>query len=81
MERAGAALAEAVYRFAGPMPALVLCGRAMRRERLPCFLLGQTLALLPAFGSFTGLAAVEPGPEDRAFVVADGDVIEVRPVG
>lgn len=26
MERAGAALAEAVYRFAGPMPTLVLCG-------------------------------------------------------
>ena len=26
MERAGAALAEAVYRFAGPIPALFLCG-------------------------------------------------------
>ena len=26
MEQAGAALAEAAYRFAGPMPALVLCG-------------------------------------------------------
>jgi len=26
MERAGAALAEAVYRFAGPVPALILCG-------------------------------------------------------
>ena len=26
MERAGAALAEAAYRFAGPLPALVLCG-------------------------------------------------------
>ena len=26
MERAGAALAEAVYRFGGPMPVLVLCG-------------------------------------------------------
>ena len=26
MERAGTALAEAVFRFAGPMPALVLCG-------------------------------------------------------
>ena len=26
MERAGAALAEAVYRFSGPMPVLVLCG-------------------------------------------------------
>ena len=26
MERAGAALAEAIYRFAGPTPALILCG-------------------------------------------------------
>ena len=26
MERAGEALAEATYRFAGPMPALILCG-------------------------------------------------------
>src|SRR6059058_195476 len=26
MERAGAALAEAAYRFAGPLPALLLCG-------------------------------------------------------
>ena len=26
MERAGAALAEATWRFAGPMPALILCG-------------------------------------------------------
>ena len=26
MERAGAALAEAIYRFAGPLPALILCG-------------------------------------------------------
>jgi hydroxyethylthiazole kinase-like uncharacterized protein yjeF len=26
MERAGAALAEATYRFAGPLPALILCG-------------------------------------------------------
>ena len=26
MERAGAALAEAAYRFAGPMPTLFLCG-------------------------------------------------------
>jgi hydroxyethylthiazole kinase-like uncharacterized protein yjeF len=26
MERAGAALAEAAYRFAGPMPALIMCG-------------------------------------------------------
>src|SRR5690242_19091715 len=26
MERAGTSLGEAVYRFAGPLPALVLCG-------------------------------------------------------
>jgi hypothetical protein len=32
---------------------------------------------LPAFGSFTGFGVVEPGPEDRAFVVAEDEVLEV----
>ena len=36
--------------------------------------------LLPAFGSFTGMGMVDPGPADRAFVVADGEVIEVTPL-
>jgi DNA ligase-associated metallophosphoesterase len=61
-------------------PGLVLCGPGLQRERLPCFLLSDRVALLPAFGSFTGLGIVDPEPGDRAFVVADGEVIEVGPV-
>jgi len=68
------------YTLAGHVhPGLVLCGPALRRERLPCFLLSERVALLPAFGSFTGLGLVEPDALDRAFVVADADVIEVHP--
>ena len=61
-------------------PGLVLCGRALQRERLPCFLVGERTAVLPAFGSFTGLGIVSPGPADRAFVIAESEVIEVRPI-
>jgi hypothetical protein len=32
MERAGAALAEAAYRFAGPRPTLILCGPGTTAE-------------------------------------------------
>ena len=66
------------YTLAGHIhPRLVLSGPALQRERLPCFLLSERMAVLPAFGSFTGLATIEPGAGDRAFVVADADVIEV----
>jgi hypothetical protein len=54
-----------------------LVGRGLQRETLPCFLIGRRGAIIPAFGSFTGLAAVQPGPEDRAFVVAADEVLEV----
>ena len=50
---------------------------ARQRERLACFLFGEEVALLPAFGSFTGSAPVYPEPGDRAFVVADGEVLAV----
>jgi hypothetical protein len=33
------------------------------------------MAVLPAFGEFTGLALVEAGAGDRVFVVAEGEVI------
>lgn len=66
------------YTLAGHLhPALVVSGPALQRERLPCFLIGPRLALLPAFGSFTGSAPVRPDPGDRAFVIADGEVLSV----
>ncbi len=43
-------------------------------RRLPCFLFGQEVAVLPAFGSFPGSMLVEPAPTDRLFLVEDGEV-------
>jgi DNA ligase-associated metallophosphoesterase len=58
-------------------PGLTLLGRGLQRETLPCFIVGPSAALLPAFGSFTGVHAVEPAPGDRAFVIAGDEVLEV----
>ncbi|HVQ45308.1 MAG TPA: ligase-associated DNA damage response endonuclease PdeM [Gemmatimonadales bacterium] len=66
------------YGLAGHVhPGITLLGRGLQRETLPCFLIGQTGALIPAFGSFTGFGTVEPGPGDRAFVTVEGEVLEV----
>lgn len=66
------------YTLAGHVhPALVVGGPALLRERLPCFLVRPQVTLLPAFGSFTGSAAVYPEACDRAFVIADGEVLAV----
>lgn len=66
------------YGLAGYVhPGLTLVGRGLQRETLPCFIIGETAALIPAFGSFTGLGVVEPGPGDRAFVIAGDEVLEV----
>lgn len=70
---------EGGYGLAGHVhPGLTLVGRGGSWECLPCFLMGPRAALLPAFGSFTGLARVEPRPDERAFVVAESEVVEVR---
>ncbi|NNM27435.1 MAG: ligase-associated DNA damage response endonuclease PdeM [Phycisphaerales bacterium] len=45
--------------------------------RCPCFVFGPRRALLPAFGSFTGLAIVRPRVDDRIFAVGP-EVVEVR---
>jgi uncharacterized protein len=66
------------YGLAGHVhPGLTLRDRGLQRETLPCFLIGKQRALIPAFGSFTTLTAVEPVPGDRAFVVADDEVLEI----
>jgi uncharacterized protein len=57
-------------------PGIVLTGVA-DASRLPCFVLGPRRAILPAFGSFTGLAIVKPAPDERIVVVAGRKVFNV----
>lgn len=66
------------YVLAGHLhPAVQLAGLGRQRERLPCFLAGPRRAILPAFGSFTGVATVAPGRDERVFVVAGDEVLEI----
>ncbi len=46
--------------------------------RAPCFWFGADVAVLPAFGGFTGCRVIRPARHDRVFAVGDGSVVEVR---
>ena len=67
-------------------PALTFCGHLHPAVRLregghtlrpPCFWLSRQLLVLPAFGSFTGSANIQPGPRDRIFAIIEGAVCEI----
>jgi len=58
-------------------PAYRLRGRGRQSVRLPCFVLGTQLSLLPAFGSFTGGMAVDIEAEQQVYVVGDGGIWRV----
>ena len=67
------------YAIAGHLhPAAVMTGPARQRERLACFWLGADVAVLPAFGDFTGVADVSAGPGDRVFVIAGEQVLQAH---
>ena len=67
------------YGIAGHLhPAVTITGNAGLIERLPCFCFGPRAALLPAFGSFTGHQVIRPTAEDRIYVVANDEVVEMQ---
>jgi DNA ligase-associated metallophosphoesterase len=66
------------YALAGHLhPGIVLRGRVVGRLRLPCFHFGAQVGVLPAFGPFTGLHAIERAEGERVFALADEVVREV----
>jgi uncharacterized protein len=66
------------YVLAGHLhPCTVLGGRARQRLRLPCFHFGERCGVLPAFGAFTGMHAVQRAAGDRVFAIAEDRVAEV----
>jgi len=66
------------YVLAGHIhPAVSLSGLGRQREKLPCFLFGERVGLLPAFGDFTGGASVRPRQGDRVFVLAGDEVVPI----
>ncbi len=66
------------YNIAGHIhPGVHLSGKGRQSLTLPCFYFGERQGIMPAFGSFTGLATINPSKNDRIFVIADGKILEV----
>ncbi len=69
--------AESGYVLAGHLhPAALLRGPGRQRLELACFWFAARVAVLPAFGSFTGTARIAAAAGDRVFVLAD-EVMEI----
>ena len=60
-------------------PAIRLSGRVDDGVRLPCYWLRNGLAVLPAFGDFTGGARIEREVGDRVIALAEDRLYEVPP--
>ena len=45
--------------------------------RLPCFVFGERLAILPAFGSFTGTHVMKPEKGTRVYAIRDGELMQI----
>jgi DNA ligase-associated metallophosphoesterase len=69
---------ESFYNLAGHIhPGVALRGKGRQSVTLPCFYFGGNQGLLPAFGSFTGLARITPKKDDRVFVLAEQKIMLV----
>jgi DNA ligase-associated metallophosphoesterase len=67
---------EGDYNLSGHLhPGVQLRGTGRQSITLPCFYFGKQTGLLPAFGSFTGLARINPKKEERIFVIAENKII------
>lgn len=71
-----------VYTLAGHVhPSVKVRGAGLSAFRAPCFRFGRRTALLPAFGSFTGMANILPAEDDRIFAVGPDEVVELPVAG
>ncbi len=67
---------EGYYNLCGHLhPGIHLRGAGKQSITLPCFYFGEKQAILPAFGSFTGLARIAPKKTDRIYVIAENKII------
>ncbi len=66
------------YNMAGHIhPGVHLLGKGRQSLTLPCFYFGKGQGIMPAFGSFTGLAKIAPKKDDQIFVIADGKILKI----
>ncbi len=59
-------------------PSVKLKGHGRERLRLACSVFRKNLAILQAFGSFTGNSTIEPKEGDTIFIAHNGDVYPAK---
>jgi uncharacterized protein len=66
------------YAFCGHIhPGVSLRGRGRQSITIPCFAFGESQAILPSFGRFTGRVAIRQQKHDRIFGVLQDKVIAI----
>lgn len=69
---------EGKYNVSGHIhPAIKLSGAGRQKLTLPCFYIGPSQAILPAFGYFTGKAVIKPVKNSIIFAIADDKIIPI----
>jgi DNA ligase-associated metallophosphoesterase len=67
------------YNLSGHLhPGVTMHGKARQSVTLPCFYFGENMGLLPAFGTFTGMARIHPKKNDKVFVIVEEKIIEIH---
>ena len=60
-------------------PGARLVGKGRQSLMFPCFWHSKNQMVLPAFGTFTGLAAVRPMDSDMIYIIVEGKILEIIP--
>ena len=58
-------------------PGILLKGKGRQSMRMPCFYFTENEAIMPAFGTFTGLYILDKAEYHRVFIVAGKEVLEL----
>lgn len=69
----------AAYTFCGHIhPGIVINGLGRQSLRFPCFYFTPQYCILPAFGKFTGLAAVQPTAGDAVYAIVEQTLMRIQ---
>ena len=58
-------------------PAVKLSGAGKQTLRLACYFFSEHYAVMPAFGTFTGMHTLKPKNTDNIYVIADDKILQV----
>lgn len=69
------------YNIAGHLhPGIRLVGEGLQTMKLPAFYFGKKTALMPSFGTFTGMSLVTPKPGDQVVAISDDQLFRLDTV-